>query len=269
MTNLKRAEPTPMTAAELMEIVRNDDTLSPLNLQLPQGAKLDGLEVAPRLTTSFRRALGRMEYAVQRKSPLALLVGTHGGGKTTAARVFAASRKDALFWEVPPGYDEKRLMADLCAKLNITAGEGYHVRTQVVVDHLSEHPRVLMLDEAQRLNYRVLDLLKYVADRSRSTVILIGSPWLEQQLERRTDISSRVWVRARVEPLGLDEFRELYKGEGYTPAVLDELHALTGGVLRVLTALLTHLEAALSHQKVLTRETLTVAHVRRASETVL
>ena len=72
-----------------------------------------------------------------------------------------------------------------------------------------------------------------------------------------------------MEPLGLDEFRELYSSEGYTPAVLDELHALTGGVLRVLTALLTHLEAALSAQKVLSRETLTVAHVRRASETVL
>jgi DNA transposition AAA+ family ATPase len=267
--NMTQGEPLAMTAADLLQIVLTEDASSPLNLQLPQGAKLDGLEVQPRLTRSFRHALGRMEYAVQRRSPLALIVGTHGGGKSTAARVYANSRKDTLLWEAPPGYNERQLMAHLCTKLAISAGEGFQIRTQVVVDHLRDHPRILIVDEAQRLTYHVLDQLKYIADQSKSTVILVGSPWLEQKIDRHSDISSRVWVRGRVEPLGLDEFRALYASEGFTPAVLDELHALTGGVLRVLTALLTHLETALAAQHVLTRETLTVAHVRRAAEVVI
>lgn len=260
---------TPSTAAELVEVVLAEDALSPLSLVLPVGAVIAGLDVLPRMTASFKGTLKRMDYAVRRGSPLALIVGTHGGGKSTAARIFVAGRKNAIYWEARPGYNERHLMNDLCQMLNISASEGFAVRTQVVIDHLRNHPRILIIDEAQRLNYSVMDQLKFVADNTKSTVILVGSPWLEQKVDRHSDISSRVWVRGRVEPLGLDEFRRLYAEEGYSPAALDELHALSGGVLRVLTALLTHLDAALTAQDTLTRDTLTVGHIRKAAETVL
>lgn len=220
-------------------------------------------------TPAVRLIVNRIAYAVRRGSPLCVVAGEHGAGKTTAARLYASNDSRALYWQVPPEYSAREIVADLCQRLGIVAGEAWRVRTGVLIDHLRDHPRRILLDEAQRLDYRALDMLKYIADSAGVTIVLLGSPWLDRVIDRHTDIASRAWVRVRVQPIDLAAFVELYKGHGYSQKTLKAVHDVTRGVMRSIVALLDHLDEGLRGTPGMTRADLTPDHVRGVAAEVL
>jgi DNA transposition AAA+ family ATPase len=197
----------------------------------------DGLPERFKPTTAFRLVVERFHYAREVKAPIALVTGAHGAGKTTALR-YIAHHEDVLFWECKPGYQEKHILSDIARKLGISVGDGWAMKTSVTVDHLTASPRTFILDEAQRLNYNGLDLIKYLADQSGSTFVLSSSPSLEKRIDRWPDIASRCNVRLRVTTMSAEEFVELYQTDGFTPEALVELHRLSNGVMRTVQALL-------------------------------
>lgn len=220
-------------------------------------------------TPAVRLVVNRIAYAVKRGSPLCVVAGEHGAGKTTAATLYARSNPRALYWQVPPEYNAREIVADLCERLGIRAGEAWRVRTSVLTTYLKEHPHVVLLDEAQRLDYRALDMLKYIADSAGVTIVLLGSPWLDRVIDRHTDIASRAWVRVRVQPIELEAFRELYAPLGYTPKTLKAVHEATRGVMRSIVALFDHLDEGLQSVPGMTRSDLTPDHVRGVADEVL
>lgn len=139
----------------------------------------------------------------------------------------------------------------------------------MLVGYLREHAHTILIDEAQRLDYRALDMLKYIADSAKVTIVLLGSPWLDGRIDRHTDIASRAHVRVRVKELELDDFLVLYVNDGYSTKTLKAIHGATKGVMRSITALTRHLDAALSEQQGMTRAELTPGHVRAVASEVL
>lgn len=192
-------------------------------------------------TKAFRMVVDRYSYAKGVKAPLALVTGAHGAGKTTALR-YIAHNDDALLWECRPSYQAKHLLRDIAHKLGINAGTGWQMQTSIVVDQLIAAPRMFILDEAQRLDYAAMDLLKYLADQSGSTFFLSASPSLEKRIERWPDIASRCSVRVRVSTMKHEEFVELYQNDGFTLEALTEVHRLTSGVMRTVQALLREID---------------------------
>jgi DNA transposition AAA+ family ATPase len=188
-------------------------------------------------TRAFRMVVDRYSYAKSVTAPLALVTGAHGAGKTTALK-YISHHDDALLWECRPSYQAKHLLRDIAEKLGINAGTGWQMQTSIVVDQLTSAPRMFILDEAQRLNYEGMDLLKYLADQSGSTFFLSASPSLEKRIERWPDIASRCSVRVRVSTMKHEEFVELYQNDGFTLEALTEIHRLTSGVMRTVQALL-------------------------------
>lgn len=196
-------------------------------------------------TTAFRVIVDRLDYAREVRAPLALVTGTHGAGKTTALRYYA-HHNDALMWECSPAYHEKYLMRDIARYLGVSTGTGWQTQTSIVADQLRVNPRTFLIDEAQRLSYNGMDLLKYLADASGSTFVLSASPSLEKRIDRWPDISSRCPVRVRVATVSAEEFVELYQADGFSKASLIELHRLSSGVMRVLLAILREIDIQLA-----------------------
>lgn len=192
-------------------------------------------------TTAFQRIIDGLEYAQNVKAPLALVIGAHGGGKTTALRYYAHHR-GVLMWECPPACQEKHLMQDITRNLSISTGMGWQMQTSIVADQLRANPRTFLLDEGQRLSYAGMDLLKYLADQSGSTFALAASPNFEKRINRWPDISSRCTVRVRIEILSSEEFFKLYRTAGFTTEAMLELYHRSGGVMRVLEALLREID---------------------------
>lgn len=220
-------------------------------------------------TPAVRLVLNRIAYAVKRGSPLCVVAGEHGAGKTTAARLYSRNHPRALYWQVPPEYNAREVVADLCKHLNIHAGEAWRTRTSVLIAHLQDHPYVILLDEAQRLDYRALDMLKYIADNASVTIVLLGSPWLDRIVDRHSDISSRAEVRVRVQAIDLASLVSLYAPKGYQLKTIKAVHDATRGVMRSVNALLEHLDEGLANRPGMTRADLTPEHVRAVAEEIL
>lgn len=227
----------------------------------------DGLPADFRHTRAFEEIIGAIALGQRIRANLVLITGQNGGGKTTALRVYGKSVPEAVYWEARAGYEPKHVLQDIIAQLPIATGEGWRLQTSAAVEYLREKPRVFLLDEAQRLNYASLDLLKYIADNSGSMFVLSASNSLATRIEKWPDISSRCPVRIEVRPMQLDEFLEIYQVEGWSLEALTEIHRLSRGVMRTIQALFLvindHLETlALETREEFSRLDVTAAHVR-------
>lgn len=227
----------------------------------------DGIPPGFMRTRAFDEILRAIGLGKRLAANLVLITGQNGGGKTTALRVYAATFDKAVYWEARAGYEPKHVLSDVISKLPVRTGEGWRLQTSAAIEFLAEHPHVLLIDEAQRLNYASLDLLKYIADNSGSTFVLSASSSLATRIERWPDISSRCPVRVEVRPMELEEFVELHQADGWSLEVLQEVHRLSRGVMRTIKALFMvladHIEAAeAATGRVVKRSDVHPSHVR-------
>lgn len=227
-----------------------------------------------RQTRAFSDVISAIAMGQRIRANLVLITGQNGGGKTTALKVFGEVRPEAVYWEARAGYTPKHVLQDIVAKLPVTTGEGWRLQTSAAVNYLREHPHVFLLDEAQRLNYASLDLLKYVADNSGSMFVLSASNSLATRIERWPDISSRCPVRVEVRPIELDEFLELWQADGWSLDALREVHRLSRGVMRTIKAIFLVLtdymdSAALNTRGDISRLDIGAAHVRAIASGVV
>lgn len=206
-------------------------------VDLSRIAESDELPKDFKRTKTFDQIVEAIRLGRRIEASLVLIHGVNGGGKTTALKAIAAVAPDTHYWEVPSGLQPKHLLRDILAQLPVQTGEGWRLQTSVAIDYLSGNPQTFLLDEAQRLDYSSLDLLKYLADNSGSMFVLAASPSLARRIEKWPDIASRCPVRLRIEPISLEEFVELYQAEGWSLEVLREIHRISGGVMRVARSL--------------------------------
>ena len=223
-------------------------------------------------TAAMQTIVYRVSTARKMHVPLALVTGSHGVGKTTSLREYA-SIENLLMWEARPGYQAKHVLSDIAERMGLSAGQGWRMQTSIVAEQLRAHPRTMIIDEAQRLNYDGFDLLKYLADASSSTFVLSASPSLEKRIDRWQDIASRCPVRVRVAPMTAQEFVDLQADSGFSREALIAVHECSAGILRRAQWLMHHLDEAIDankrEQSDITRASVAAQHVRALASEVL
>jgi DNA transposition AAA+ family ATPase len=193
------------------------------------------------ITTTLATITHRINQARKMQVPLALITGAHGVGKTTSLRNYATTEHLAM-WECHPSYRAKHLLNDISKKFGVGTGIGWRLQTSIVLDQLIAHPSCIILDEAQRLNYEGFDLLKYLADGSKSTFVLSASPSLSKRIDRWPDIASRCSVRVQVAPMALEEFAQLHSDSRFAYETLVAIHEASDGIFRRAQWLMHHID---------------------------
>ena len=256
-----------------MSIPKNEIAIQEFTSLIEKMRKINLHEIDSRIlpksfkpTKVFSLILERISYARKIKAPLMIIAGANGAGKSSAARYFANS-EGVPMGEVVSGTQPKHLLSNICKQLAIDPGAGWMMQVETLTRQLKDAPRTIIFDEAQRLNYESFDLLKYLADNSGGTFVLIGSASMISRIERWPDIDSRCPVKVRVEAMDLTEFSNLYQMDGYSDKALAEIHAQTKGVMRNIHYLLAHIEEALQESKI-TKSQITSAHIQRLAEQV-
>lgn len=111
-----------------------------------------------------------------------LLVGEAGLGKTVALKEYAKRHDGVLMLEVDPTYSSKVILSELCHLLNVQAGKTNHAMFEAVVGKLADSERLLIVDEAELLNTRALEVLRRIHDRTNIGIVLAGMPRLRANL---------------------------------------------------------------------------------------
>jgi DNA transposition AAA+ family ATPase len=83
------------------------------------------------------------------------------------------------------------MLARICRELNGMNPARVELAKQVIIEELDSRPRVLLIDEADRLNTGNIEHLRDIHDETGAAIVLIGEPSLYGRLKTRR----RVWER--------------------------------------------------------------------------
>ncbi len=130
-------------------------------------------------TRFVKEALAVTRLALEADNPIAEITGGTGSGKSTAAKriVEVLGAKRIACWD---GISRHQLLKKAAEALGI---EGTGAVDRLLMDAVEEGAarRMLVVDEANKLNWRALEALRYLADECNVAVVLVGTEFYERQ----------------------------------------------------------------------------------------
>ncbi len=174
------------------------------------------------MSPRHRDALAHLLYGVGAGGGFILLTGEVGTGKTTINRCLLEQlpQDTDIAIILNPALDARELLASACDELGI-AYDSTNPSLKSLTDELhryllANHQRgrktVLLIDEAQHLDFEVLEQIRLLTNLETNSekllqIILIGQPELATLLSRPElrQLNQRITARYNLEPLNLDE----------------------------------------------------------------
>ncbi len=217
------------------------------------------------MSPRHRDALAHLLYGVGAGGGFILLTGEVGTGKTTINRCLLEQLPDDTDIAIilNPALNAMELLATVCDELGISYDQDSHtLKTLTDKLHrylLDNHGRgrktVLMIDEAQHLDFDVLEQIRLLTNLETNSekllqIILIGQPELAQMLGRPElrQLNQRITARYNLEPLSQEEtgayIRHRLQVAGMNPGqevfpgpVVRGIHRYTRGIPRLINVL--------------------------------
>ena len=217
------------------------------------------------MSQRHRDALAHLLYGVSGGGGFILLTGEVGTGKTTVNRCLLEQLPDTtdLAIILNPALSAVELLASACDELAIDYPRETHslkALTDALHRYLLENydrgrKTVLMIDEAQHLDFEVLEQIRLLTnletnDEKLLQIILIGQPELSDKLARPElrQLNQRITARYNLQPLNLDEtsayIRHRLEVAGlrgdrrlFDYAAVKQIHTLTRGIPRLINVL--------------------------------
>ncbi|MFT4824777.1 MAG: general secretion pathway protein A [Halioglobus sp.] len=174
------------------------------------------------MSARHRDALAHLLYGVGAGGGFILLTGEVGTGKTTINRCLLEQlpQDTDIAIILNPALNAMELLATACDELNIeydshnptlkTLTDKLHA--YLLENHRQGRSTVLMIDEAQHLDFDVLEQIRLLTNLETNTrkllqIILIGQPELVELLNRPElrQLNQRITARYNLEPLNLQE----------------------------------------------------------------
>ncbi len=169
---------------------------------------------------------------------LGLIVGPAGAGKTRSVREFAKRYPNQVVHiEVSENMALKDLLEEIGEELGIRDKVAYgsaHSRAKKIADFLSYDPRMIVIDEVDKLvtrdSVRKIETIRWIQDRSKAPIVLVGLPTMVPYLyrgpsrkENLSQLYSRLGGVAILDGLTKDDAAGMLNGYDITEDAKDEL----------------------------------------------
>ncbi len=216
------------------------------------------------MSNCHRDALAHMTYGVSTGGGFILLTGEVGTGKTTVTRCLQQQLPDTTDIAIilNPALNAVELLASVCDEFKIDYPEGER-SLKILTDRLHQfltdnfakgRNTVLLIDEAQHLQFEVLEQIRLLTNLETNTkkllqIILVGQPELRTLLNKPQlrQLAQRITTRYQLKPLTLLEtdnyIRHRLHVAGlpedqtlFPTAVVKRIHKISGGLPRIINA---------------------------------
>ena len=174
------------------------------------------------MSTRHRDALAHLLYGVGAGGGFILLTGEVGTGKTTINRCLMQQlpMETDVAIILNPALNAEELLATVCDELEIDYEPGTsslkvltdRLHTFLLENHGRGRNTVLMIDEAQHLQFDVLEQIRLLTNLETNTrkllqIILVGQPELSVMLAKPElrQLSQRITARYNLKPLDFEE----------------------------------------------------------------
>jgi hypothetical protein len=144
---------------------------------------------------------------------IGVLFGEAGYGKTVLIKEYCKRYPDVILIEADLGFCARMLFLELAKKLGLDGAGVIHNIFDDCVGKLRNSGRLLIIDEAELLPYRALELLRRLHDKAGIGILLVGMPRLISNLRGRqgeyAQLYSRVGIAAKLEMLSESDTKKL------------------------------------------------------------
>jgi len=218
------------------------------------------------MSARHRDALAHLSYGVGSGGGFILLSGEVGTGKTTVVRSLLEQmpERSDIAIILNPALNTLELLASICDELQIDYRGGAQ-SLKILSDKLHQfllqnyargRKTVLLIDEAQHLQFEVLEQIRLLTNLETNTekllqIILVGQPELRTLLNRPElrQLAQRITARYQLKPLNLAETADYIdhrlKIAGlattarpiFPTAIIKRLHRISRGIPRVINVL--------------------------------
>ena len=234
------------------------------------GLKEEPFSISPNprylfMSEQHREALGHLLYGVGVGGGFVLLTGEVGTGKTTICRSLLEQLPETtdIAFILNPYQDALEILASICDELEIEyEGQDSSLRGLSMAlykfllrNHAKGRNTVLLIDEAQNLEPKVLELIRLLTNLETDSkkllqIIFIGQPELKEKLAQPElrQLAQRITARFHIEPLNLEETRAYIRHrlhvaglpasqELFAPGIVKYVFNRSGGVPRLINVL--------------------------------
>jgi len=201
---------------------------------------------------------------------LSAITGTAGYGKTTAIKKFIAHRPEAIFIKANNLMKIKDFLELLCNELNIQIATTGMAMYKSVVTTLARTNKFIVIDEAEWLKDKTLDIVRNIWEESNTPIVLCGTLHLKQNLKGINNeldyVDSRIRGRYTLESLSDDDIQSLCNYFDVDKDGVKQVTTLAGGNFRITMSLLREAKELAKSFKV---EIVTGEVIQEASKMIL
>ncbi len=128
---------------------------------------------------------------------LCIVVGDAGLGKTMALKQYAKTQENVILLETDGTYSPKVILQELCEVLNIEglASRSNHVMMKAIINKLTGSDSLIIIDEAELLSLKSLELIRRIHDKAGVGVVLAGLHQLRANLQGRNNELRQLYSR--------------------------------------------------------------------------
>ncbi len=112
-----------------------------------------------------------------------VLYGNSGIGKTRTITQWTEDNSTAILVEVSPDFTFGSMLQEIAQEIGVhSTGKHYEIRKRIV-NKLKNSNKVLIIDEAEYLTPKSLDILRRIHDKAQIPVVLVGMPALYHNIK--------------------------------------------------------------------------------------
>ena len=178
------------------------------------------------------------------KGKIGVCVGRAGLGKTVAVKEYTKNFLDAILIESDSGYTAKSLLLEIHKRLGLSGKGCTYDLMNEVVNKLNNSGRLLIIDEAENLPYRALEITRRIHDKTGIGVLLVGRNILIENLRGSKNQYDQLYSRVKylkiIERIHLKDIIKILSATGQNPELADVYLQYSDGNTRRLEHLISH-----------------------------
>lgn len=175
---------------------------------------------------------------------IGVCVGRAGLGKTVAVKKYTKEFLDSILIESDSGYTAKSLLKEIHRRLGLSGKGSVYDLMGEVVRKLNQSGRLLIIDEAENLPYRALEITRRIHDKTGVGVLLIGRSILLENLKgynnQYDQLYSRVKYTKIIDGLLIQDVMKILESIGQNPKLAQTYLLYSDGNTRRLEHLISH-----------------------------
>lgn len=142
---------------------------------------------------------------------MSAVIGRAGRGKTTVSERIFANNKDTVYVLYQEDWSYTELLREITFRLCGARPRYRQTCSQMIQNELAARRRIIMVDEADRMNLKCLNVLRNIHDLYSTPVLLIGEENLRTTLGKERRLISRLRSTIAFEPVGQADVVVFYK----------------------------------------------------------